>query len=80
MSFYSETLDQDYFLGTIVGIGAIALVSLVLTVVTYMVTKRHVEKKLKTSFESSDVSQDSCQVQRFECLWLPFSSCNAYLL
>lgn len=58
----------------IVGTGAAALASLVMIVVTYMVTKQHVEKKLKSSCESFDVSQDSCQVQTFKCLWLPFSA------
>lgn len=74
--FYSEVPDpeKEFLIYIIVGTVAAALASLGMIFVTYTVTKRHVEKKLKSSLESLDISQDSCQVQRLKCLWLPFSA------
>lgn len=74
---YSEApyLGNEYLVNIISGVVAVVLVSSVLVVITYMVTKWFTKKKLlKSSTKSSDFSPDSCEVHWYNHLWLLFSA------
>ncbi|XP_041843104.1 tumor necrosis factor receptor superfamily member 1A isoform X2 [Melanotaenia boesemani] len=60
---HKPTKDHKLFIQVIAGILAVGLVLLSLVILlTYMVTKRHTKKKMKsTSFQPTSTSLDSCQ-------------------